>query len=328
VTTQPLYFGGEMDAFLPSDSSVVETTTGGTYDATYSRCSIVVSQGSSLKSIQFPSQTGGVYFNFCVFYQPNINASAPNEIFYILDNTGAVVFKVSFLFNGLYVYLVRMYYYNGSGYTQIGNGVNVGYLTLNYFTIYVNKTTGTATLYVGGSQQDTGTVGSFPSITNFAQAQYYNQPSVVNVSIYWSQLFASISPTLGQRLYTLVEDTNGAAQDWTGAVTDINELVFNDATGITSASVNQVSTYYKNGLSTSGVVLGIGTSARFNIGATGPQNIQNVLRVSGTNYTSPSTLGTTGFAPAQYMWMTNPATSTAWTNATANTIEWGVKSIT
>lgn len=326
MTTQPLYFGGEMDAFLPSDNSVVETTSGGSYDATYSRCSIVVPSLSSLKSIIFPSQTGAAYFNFCLLFVPQNSGEV--VLFHVLNSSGSIVAKMTGNRNSGGSYLIKMYYYNGSGFTAIGSGATVSF-ALQYITIYLNKMTGTATLYVAGSQQDTGTVGSFASITNFAQAEHYcDFGTGITINAYFSQMFASISPTLGQRLYTIVEDTNGAAQDWTGAVTDINELVVNDATGITSASINQVSTYLKNGLSTSGVILGIGTSARFNIGVTGPQNIQNVLRVSGTNYTSPSTLGITGFAPAQYMWMTNPATSTTWTNLTANPVEWGVKSIT
>lgn len=325
MTAQPLYFGNEMDAFTGSDSTVVETTAGGHYDATYTRCAIVTSPGTSFKSLAFTPQTGGVYFNFCLSYGPQITGE--NALFYILNDSGSVMFKMTGNRNGGSTYLVKMYYYNGSGFTAIGSGASVIQAAVQYFTIYANKTTGRATLYVGGSQQDTGTAGSFASVTNFARAEHLAD-TVVLQEAYWSQCFASTSSTLGQRLYTVVEDTNGAAQDWTGAVTDINELVVNDATGITSTTNGNVSTYYKTGLSLSGVVLGIGTSARFDVGATGPQNIQNVLRVSGANYTSPSALGITGFAPAQYMWMTNPATSTAWTTAAANAVEWGAKAIT
>jgi hypothetical protein len=323
MTTAPLYFGNEMDAFIPSDTSVIEVTTANTFDATYTRCSIVTLINQNFKSIQFPSQTGGVYFNFCLSYGPT--GSQESALFDVLDSSGTTVFQMTGFRNSGGSFLAKMYYFNGASLVAIGNGATVAF-NLQYFTIYLNKATGTATMYVGGSQQDTGTVGSFASINNFAQVLH--QSGTNGQPAYWSQCFASVSPTIGQRLYTLVEDTNGAAQDWTGDVTDVNELVVNDATGITSGSVNQVSTYLKSGLSTSGVILGIGTSARFNVGATGPQNIQNVLRVGGTNYTSPSTLGTTGFAPAQYMWMTNPATSTSWTNVAANGVEWGVKSIT
>jgi hypothetical protein len=327
MTTQPLYFGGEMDAFIPSDNSVTETTFGGSYDATYSRCSIQVPSNSTLKSIQFAAQTGKVYFNFCVLYAPANGGES--DLFWVLNDAGDTVFKVTANRNSSSTSLYKMYRLSAPGtFTAIGSGVTVNHGFLQYCTVALDKPNGIATLYIAGSQQDTGT-GSFGAITNFARAVHGpTLGAIISLTAYWSQMFASTSPTIGQRLYTIVEDANGAVQDWTGAVTDINELVCNDATGITSTTNGNVSTYLKSGLALSGVVLGIGTSARFNVGATGPQNLQNVLRVSGANYTSPSTLGATGFAPAQYMWMTNPATSTAWTPGAGSAVEWGVEAIT
>ena len=161
-------------------------------------------------------------------------------------------------------------------------------------------------------------------VTNFAQVSHQGGRDGRNC--YWSQMFGSLEPTVGRRLFTLVENTNGAEQDFTGAVTDINELVLNDATGITAATAGKVSTYYKNGLALTGNILGMGTSARFNVGA-GPQSLENVLRVSGANYNGPTFAGAAPFRIAQNMWMTNPATAGVWSPGTANAVEWGAESV-
>lgn len=121
----------------------------------------------------------------------------------------------------------------------------------------------------------------------------------------------------------------GAAAEWTGAYTAIDETGFSDSDVVQSGTAGQVSTFGKAALpaefSTGYSVMGIGVSARARRGV-GLSNIQLAARSGSTNgFSSDKALGV-AFAPDQHVFAQNPATSAAWTYAEADSAQIGVKS--
>ncbi len=321
--SQPLYFGNELDAFIPSDNAVVEAVT--QFNATYCRCSIQIPQGSYARSIEFAPQTAMWFHmdNFMDAFNPGYVT-----IWHVNDDMGVTQFQIraSKFTGGLFNTTYTLFYLSAPAtFTQIGGGA-VANSSLQTLDLFVDIPNGVAQLNIAGSDVINGDLGAggMGAMSNFAQV--FHEGGRDGHVCNWSQLFGSTTTTIGRRLKTIVEDTNGAVQDFTGAVTDINELVLSDGTGITAAAADLTSTYYKAGLALSGNILGMGTSARFNVSGGAPPNLQSVLRVSAANYNGPSFAGAAPFEIAQNMWMTNPATAAPWTPISAAAVQWGAES--
>lgn len=59
----------------------------------------------------------------------------------------------------------------------------------------------------------------------------------------FSQVILADEPTLGWKLKTLIADTAGTYQEWTGSPSDINELSFDETTGVEAAVTPAISTF-------------------------------------------------------------------------------------
>src|ERR1700748_3620205 len=282
--TLPLFFCGELDSVLPSDSSVVEVTTSGHFDPAFSRCAIQVPSGRTATPNAFTPVTG-----MWVHYELLFNELGDNDTggsLIVKNSSGTVVAKVVVATINLSSFL-QLFILTGSGLVQVGNNVGFTENVLQQVDIELNAATGAANIYVAAVKQSAATV-SFAAITNMASVQFGNGRLE---NMFYSQMIGHTLATVSMRLQTVAEDTDGPNQDWTGAVTDINELPLNDATGITAATAGLVATYNKASLSLTGTILSFGVSCRFDCGLTGPQNIQNVLNVGGTVFTGPTVAG-------------------------------------
>lgn len=124
---------------------------------------------------------------------------------------------------------------------------------------------------------------------------------------------------------------NGADTAWTGVYTDVTKLDRNDNTFIESGTAAQLETYVMDDVHTdlaAFVPRAVVLSTRTRRGATGPQNMQGVVRQSGTDFMTSNIAGiNTAYGTRQAVMNTNPATSAAWTISEINAAEFGVKSI-
>jgi len=318
--TNPLkYWIDEMSSGLPSDNNVVEATTSGRFDSSYSRAAIYCPNGGGdthVDSIAFSAE------QIMWFHGEHYNAwNSGNEIlaWEIQDDAGNTVVKVTNEF-GVY----RLYYLTAapSTFTQIGTTYGVTWGTRNRLDLYVDITNGIIRFYVTGTARLSGT-GLTPDIDNLGKAIHHSADGGGSSS--WSQMFGATTSTINLRLLTVTPDTAGNyAEQAGGTVSDVNEIPYSDANFIYFTAASKRFTCKKNGLSISGLIRGVGVSYRCNSTGAGPAHTKPTIRVAGTDYddsTSHALTSSTGVV--QYMWGQNPATTADWLNAAAAGAEVG-----
>jgi len=123
----------------------------------------------------------------------------------------------------------------------------------------------------------------------------------------------------------------GSNSQWTGAYSDVDETPPNDSDKIYVNSVDQVQTFALSNLP-AGIssIDGVKVNARFfGQGGPTPRNVQPAIRTNSTNY-----FGDSKAVPANKpwynskIWLTNPYTTSPWTESGVDALEAGVKSVT
>lgn len=128
------------------------------------------------------------------------------------------------------------------------------------------------------------------------------------------------------RLRTLVVNSNGGEQDWSGAAGDISGINSPEETFVASEAADAVSTF---DLSPQGADLEFGIyavrlNARFRRDG-GPERVAGVARFGGDNYHAGET-GVprgAGFDRYSFSWLQDPASQGPWTNEALNSLELG-----
>lgn len=151
---------------------------------------------------------------------------------------------------------------------------------------------------------------------------------------FYFNIFAADEDTKQYELASVTPSANGALQGWTGTFSNINEAGVNDATTISAAAADSISTFIFPAIATrlthyrvAAMILG----GRGSGGAASPTTFEGVARVGGTEYTKtteatvPISLAT---GPFMFKWTLNPATGLPWTVAEINASQWGFKSKT
>lgn len=323
-----LFNGGEMDAFSPSDNAVIESTVssfGPRWNSTFARCSIRVGTGSNVdtsyaETAHWTAQAEG----YLRFDQYCFGATVfTGTMTTLVTAAGTEVFRIRAASNG-HGHTLTLQYLNASAVWTTAGTVDVPEGTLVTYDLYwkVNAS-GALSLFVSGTERITWT-GDTSHLSNISYARLWGLQCQTD----YSQVMADTDPTIGHRLATCYPSGAGATSSWTGSYAEIDEAVYSDSDFINSASANQVTTVAATVATLSGyTVQSVTVSARANRDASGPQNLQLALRVSGTDYFSASKALSAGYAPAQNTWATNPATAGAWTNSITS-LQPGVKSIT
>lgn len=149
---------------------------------------------------------------------------------------------------------------------------------------------------------------------------------------YFSQVIVSTSSTIGARVHTLALSA-GSVNDWTGAVTDINEPTDSPASLISTATNGAeilMAAGDVSGLLTGNVIsaLVMSSSAQAVIGSP-VTNLAGRVKLGATTYD----LGTvaplvSGFRGVQHILGTNPATALPWQIADVNGAEIGLQART
>jgi hypothetical protein len=143
----------------------------------------------------------------------------------------------------------------------------------------------------------------------------------------WSEIIIANGDTRSLGLVTMQPTGNGNTQAWTctGGTNFGSVNVWNntDSTNCNSSTGGQLEEFSVGG-SLPGNALGIvavAESARVAVGAAGPQNLQFDVRTGGTSYQSSNVSPAPGasFGQSEYIWTTNPNTSTAWTTGNLTT---------
>lgn len=179
--------------------------------------------------------------------------------------------------------------------------------------------------FVGGSIVSSGPLtNTFGPLSSFTIGMQNN-------SAYISQVIINkdLSAT-GARLMTRKADGAGSVSGMTGVYTSLVKTSINDSTAITSDTAGQISTFsYQDFTTPTGLIpRGVHLWTRGKNDGTAPNELKGVCRISSTNYASPAMGTVSGFGPLLARFPKNPATSTAWTDATFNSAEFGLESAT
>lgn len=321
-----LFVGGEMGGFIPATAGAYETIGASGWDTAFARCaSFVVGPTDYAESADFGTGTS-LYCHFDLKVGDVSVGSVENARFRWCNGSGTEVVQLVQVNS---TNLLRLEYWNGSAFVSAGS-ITVDMRTRQTIDIaaVVNSASGSLKLYLSGTKRiDSGTI-DLSGITSLGKVRFYG-PDPSGAGTFYTQCIVADEPTIGGRLFTVPVTGAGASTDWTGAHTEIDEIVYQDADFINSATANQVSTFAISPPTLTGYqVAAIAVTARAKCGAAGPQNLQLALRVSGTNYFSGSKVLDVGYGAFVNIWSTNPATSAAWVNTAVSSVQPGVKSIT
>lgn len=321
-----LFNGGEMDSFLPTDSTVREEARVGMYNTTFARCALRVGNVggdpdvSYADTIPWSAQTSGFYHTDFAMIEPSSVAGRCLT----LHNASGEAVRIVATKVGTLSHELDLQYLDSLAAWQSGGTVTLP-STLQTLDIRWNFAgSGNLDLYVGGTArvEFTGDLSHLSGVT-FARKHALFQPT------FWSQAMADTESTIGHRLYTIPPASNGANTAWTGTYTEVDEVVYDDGDFINSGTANQVETFAGTTPTLTGyVVQSVTVAARGKTDGSGPANLQLALRSSSTDYFSASNALGLGYGPFQEIWETNPATSAAWVNTAVSGLQFGVKSIT
>lgn len=327
-----IYFmGGEAGAFIPADSDAIEDTTPSwsswpPANYSFSRCALALDSGASywitpslgsLTSAYVHGYIGSRYYAAGTQYPLIITDGSDAEYIRLNFNQGTSTLSLQ------YKDAVSAWQTAGS----ITIGMNNGSHDMDLY-FECNSATADLKLFIAGTERITATV-DLSHVSSLSKVKVKGG----GFGSRCSQFVVADEPTIGWRLMTAYPSGVGANSDWTGSYTSVDETSGTsgwDADFIFSDTNGDVSTF---ALTTVGGLTGytvraVGVSARAKKGASGPSNLQLVLRSGGTDYTSSSQSLSVGYGAHVAVWEQDPNTSADWLNASISSLQAGVKAIT
>lgn len=315
-----IYFaGGEMGAFVPTDSSVAESDTAGGYNSAFARTSMRVTGSTAqyAESADF-SAPDECYYHFDF---STISGANSGDAF-VLNASGTDVFRVQFTGSAL-----QMQALISAVWTNVGSAVPITLSSVQTVDLYIdgNTASGTATLFLSGQERTTASP-DLTAVTGVTNIRTYG----TGYGTYGiSQIIVADVPTISWRLATVELTGAGANTAWTGTYTSVDETIYSDADFIYSGTPNQVETYTGTTPTLTGYTIrAVGVYARSKRGASGPANLQLALRVNATDFFSASKAQSIGYGAYGNIWEDNPDTGVDWLVADLSNTQFGVKSIT
>jgi hypothetical protein len=216
---------------------------------------------------------------------------------------------------------------------------NVWYYLEWYVVIADSISTNQCNLYVDGSLFHNITSGDMKNhtTTNTNRVVIGNTASngLYEFDDFWVSTEGTSLPTLlgDHRIVTLLPNGNGNYGDFTGSDGNstnnfelVDETTIVDSDFVESNVVNHRDSYAITdlGISTA-AIQAVAVNTCINKQDAGARTGRNLLRISGTDYESSNITLSTSFQVIQSLWLTNPATSLAWTDAAVNGLEAGIK---
>ena len=319
-------FGDSLSTNDPSSSAVVDN--GGSYDPSLSNGALAIPPGETATSVKWPTQ--GDFWMHTVFAcgLPLNPIGTPVPLIQFLSG-GSVVAQVNI--SGYTAMTFALYIKQGGSLTLIGTSSPIttypGILNTLDWQVKAGVS-GRGGFYSAGTQQFS-VPGDNSDFSGTDQIKRFSVDSSIfhDTTSFWSQTVYRDEATIGCFVRTDSLNTNGATQQWSGSVTDINELPTNDLTFISTTTAAQCSTFYENGMDLTGLsVLARGVSARMRVQGSGPPNLDITIRSGSTNYTAAPIAAGAGFQASYNSWKLNPNGSVAWTPSAAESTQPGVTS--
>lgn len=306
------------DANFGRDNGPIAPNSGGLYsDGVYNQAS-------------FTKQTSYVSLAYAA-YLGATTATANRQILVARDNAlGAAIFEIANSSSND-TYKVRRYDTSGVV-ADVGSTFTLSQASVLRINVEYNRhaSTGYLRIYVAGLQvfETTGdTIWGGNSATGVDAFRFANNG---NACLHTEVVVADTS-TLQMKVATLVKTGAGNYTAWTGTFADVDEAILDPSDVIYSGTGGQRISFTLSDLSATADdlnVLGVYQVSYAKKGATGPQNLQHSLRISSTDYDSSNLNPTSAYTRLVTEWLTNPATSAAWTAAAVNALEPGYESIT
>jgi hypothetical protein len=339
-----LFCGGE-DCDFSIVGAYAINTTAAAYRSTYARHNLRLTGGTSWSSSDgifgsFPSALSEAWLSWRGYYAHSGSSSAQGYFLVLRDGTVNRILLGTDGASPAGTAKYRLFKRTAAGVetTLATSSGTISLTSLNKFDVYVNYgASGTFRLYVGGVlvidySGDLTTDGA-TTLSNF-QFNYIAgavSPSGSLVSL--SEVIVADEDTRGMALATLTPLAAGNAQAWSGAVGDVNEAALSDASIISTTAADQLAqfTVTPGSAITSGTgIRAVSVNARAAKGASGPQNLQAVVRTGSTDYASSNLSVATALGRVANIWGTNPNTSVAWlgSDLLAAGFNIGLKSIT
>jgi len=302
------YLATEAEAQIQSTGAVAETTSGTTYDSSWSRAALSESGGND--STSDPGVAIADYWaSFLYQFGSSPGTGQPWQF---ADNAGTQMFRA----NLVGTRTVQFQYWNGSAWTNIGSTYAFASSSVNYRCDLhvVPGASGSFEFYVNGVSVLTGSA----SMTAFASLRKFRHGPLGSTQ-YISEIVIASESTVAHRVKTVPPTANGTDTDGTGAITTINEAVMSTATYLELSTAGHKRSWVNANPSLTGNIRAVSVTAyAMRVDATGPQKIKPYVLISGTRYYGTTFTLTTGFLPYQYVWELNPATGVAWTAANVN----------
>lgn len=316
-----LFNGGEIDAFYPSDSNPIETSSIG-FNPDFARCAIGISGLTSyIETAHWSAQTEAYHHWELMMSQASFFDYTVLEL---CDASDDPQIQIRATRTDTTTHTLTLRYSDGMGGWTTADTVSLSTNIQTFDLHWLIDASGELDLYIAGTKRIEFT-GDLSGLNAITYARHYGG----YVKAYYSQVFTDTEPTIGERLYTLPPSATGTNTAWTGTYTEVDEIPYSDADFINSGTANQVETFGITAPTLTGyVVQSVTVSARAKYDGSGPSNIQLALRSGGTDYFSSSQALDVGYEPHQNIWETNPATSAAWVNTAISALQPGVKSIT
>jgi len=331
------FFGGELSSFDGANDSVIEDTTAGTFNATYSRCALSASGGFAYARSPVWASASAFWFHsvFTAYLGYVFGVTGPMLYFYS-GSTVIAQLVVSVSYSSATMQLQTL---QSGVMTNVAGTIAFAGGTL--YTLDINLgagASGSASLYINGAQQVSVTGlnhSAWTGVTQVVVSGADGGAADYQATSWWSQVICDSSSTLNRYLITTTFTNESATNNqWSGAggannLANIGNTSLSDATYISAASSGLTDTFYESGLSLTGYyIMAVGVAARARVQGSGPANIKMAIRVSSANYVSPQFTLTPGFTAITYAWTNNPALSGPWSPVAAAAIEVGVQSVT
>lgn len=348
------FVGGEQEAFVSgSHASLGWSTAGGTFDADFARGSVTVADQVNTSYLRIPLTSAQSAFwtslqHHISNYTSTVWSTSQSGTWISWHNaSGTALFRLQGVGGSVVQPQIQFQYWNGSAWVAVTAAAAVCPTDARHkidVQLTIDNSVGVAAFYLDGvlvnSMSGDTLFGSPSSVSEVRVFTTGYSPTTAYSRTHVSEVQILDVSTLGRRLATLAIST-GTTDAWTpstgaDSVSTLDEAgSYSDTDYASSATANQVYTAVTSDLSATAQQYAIDSvviAYRALRGATGPQNLQGVVRVGGTNYVSGVSVGNLNTVMG-YTWDAfdlNPATTAAWTPAQINTagFETGAKSIT
>lgn len=310
--TVPLFAGNQVQDFL-INADVSEVTDAGSFDPAWVPNSIRIHNTSIPMLTPVFAQQTTIWIHWMGYNHETGGASQPYFLAY--NNVGTPVVRLMPVTPS--PLLTNLQYWTGSAWSTIGTYTALLDTLLQHdIYIHIAGAASIITWYINKVAVVTGTA-DYSSVGNIAQAGFEGHEIFTDARV--SEVIVSTIDTINRRYNLRLPTANGANTGFTGAYTDVNEVISNNTTFIYAATAGLISTFPTAGKTLTTYAIDAVIVGNVSLAdTTGPQNEQWALRIGGTNYLSGVDVPVSfGYTPYRSYLANNPATSAPWTAAAA-----------